>query len=58
MNVRFSDWAERMRANFERCFWVPVDKNQDRDHDIVAKVVNRRGIYKDVYGSTDVYTDY
>jgi len=47
-----------MRDSFEKCFWVPVDKNADREYDIISKMVNRRGIYKDVYGSTDVFTDY
>ena len=42
-----------MEKNFERCFWVPADKNQDSSYDINAKLVNRRGIYKDVHGSAD-----
>jgi len=56
--VRFADWAKQMADNFERCFWVPQNKNDDRHHDIDARLVNRRGIYKDVYGSSDKYADY
>lgn len=58
IEVTFADWAGRMKANFERCFWIPADRGQDRDHDIVPKLVNRRGVYKDVYGSSDLFTDY
>ena len=58
MVVSFANWAAKMKDNFERCFWVPANKNLDQDHDIVPKMVNRRGIYKDVYGSSDVFPDY
>jgi glycogen debranching enzyme len=56
--VEFSDWATRMKNSFERCFWVPSDKADDQDHDIITKTVHRRGIYKDVYGSTTPGADY
>ena len=57
-DVKFGDWAQKMATNFERCFWVPATKNEDKDYDVDTKLVNRRGIYKDVYGSSDRYTDY
>jgi len=47
-----------MKNSFERCFWVPSDKADDQDHDIITKTVHRRGIYKDVYGSTTAGADY
>lgn len=47
-----------MLNNFERCFWVPTDSSQDKQFDIDTRTVNRRGIYKDVYGSVDKFTDY
>jgi len=58
MTVSFDDWANKMKQNFERCFWVPTERHEDNKYDINTKLVNRRGIYKDVYGSTDLYTDY
>jgi len=58
MDVSFSDWAGKMKANFERCFWVPAERHEDNKYDINPKLINRRGIYKDVYGSSDQYTDY
>ena len=57
-DVRFDEWAAKMKEHFERCFWVPESPSEDHQHDIDKTLVNRRGIYKDVYGSADRYTDY
>ncbi|VDO18027.1 unnamed protein product [Brugia timori] len=43
-------WANIMKNNFERFFYVA-------DNDL-SQYVNRRGIIKDTYGSTQGYTDY
>lgn len=56
--VKFGDWANKMHDNFERCFWIPQRPNEDNKHDVDARMINRRGIYKDVYGSSEKYTDY
>ena len=56
--VRFADWAQQMKDNFERCFWVPQNRNEDRNYSVDSSLVNRRGIYKDVLGSSDKFTDY
>ena len=47
-----------MLDNFERCFWIPNQSSQDKNHDIDTKCINRRGIYKDTYGSKAKFTDY
>lgn len=47
-----------MQDNFEKHFWIPTNKNEDRNYVIDASCINRRGIYKDVLGSTDKFTDY
>ena len=47
----FRVWAERMKASFEKCFWIPENKSEDAAHDIDCSLVFRRGIYKDVYHS-------
>lgn len=47
-----------MKDNFEKHFWIPQNKNEDRNYVIDPSCINRRGIYKDVLGSTDKYTDY
>ncbi|KAF2669670.1 glycogen debranching enzyme [Microthyrium microscopicum] len=54
----YSDWAALIKANFERCFWVPRDRADDAAYDIDATIINRRGIYKDLYKSGKPYEDY
>ncbi|EEP81188.1 conserved hypothetical protein [Uncinocarpus reesii 1704] len=56
--ITFLDWVDRLKANFERCYYVPVEPDEDRLFDVNSSVVNRRGIYKDVYRSGKGYEDY
>ena len=56
--ITFSDWAGKIKDNFERCYYVPLDPKADSEYDVNAKVVNRRGIYKDLYKSGREYEDY
>jgi glycogen debranching enzyme len=54
----YKHWADRIQENFERCFWVPLTREEDPNFDIKANLVNRRGIYKDVYRPSQAYTEY
>lgn len=56
--ITFADWAARIRANFERCYYVPLSPAEDTNYDINPVIVNRRGIYKDLYKSGKEYEDY
>lgn len=56
--VTFKSWAQKIRDNFERCYYVPTDASEDSKYDVDSKVVNRRGIYKDVYRCSKEYRDY
>ncbi|CAK7568449.1 MAG: bifunctional 4-alpha-glucanotransferase/amylo-alpha-1,6-glucosidase [Sporothrix epigloea] len=56
--VSYADWAKLVRDNFERCFYVPLLPADDDQYDVDAKIVNRRGIYKDLYKSGKAYEDY
>ena len=47
---KWSEWAERIKENFEKHFYV-----DDNDH---SPSVNRRHIIKDSVWSSNVYTDY
>ena len=47
-----------MQDNFELYFWIPENKNEDMKYKVESNYVNRRGIYKDVLGSSDKFTDY
>ncbi|MCJ1474632.1 hypothetical protein MMC13_003292 [Lambiella insularis] len=56
--ITFSEWASRIKENFERCYFVPQDPKDDKSFDVNSKIVNRRGIYKDLYRSGKEYEDY
>ncbi|KKK18703.1 hypothetical protein P175DRAFT_0431727 [Aspergillus ochraceoroseus IBT 24754] len=57
-SITFKDWAAKIKENFERCYYIPTDPTEDGQHDINPKIVNRRGIYKDLYKSGKPYEDY
>lgn len=57
-SISYADWAGRIRSNFERCFYVPLDPTEDSSFDVDASLVHRRGIYKDLYRSSTPYEDY
>jgi glycogen debranching enzyme len=56
--VTFKEWADLIEANFERCFYVPLSADDDSKHDVNPPIINRRGIYKDLYKSGKEYEDY
>lgn len=51
----WAQWAERLRASFERHFWVPPRPSAA---DARPDLVHRRGIYKDTHGATRPWADY
>ncbi|CAF9943547.1 MAG: hypothetical protein ALECFALPRED_000598 [Alectoria fallacina] len=57
-SISFDEWASKIQHNFERCYYIPTDPNQDEKYDINSAIVNRRGIYKDLYKSGKEYEDY
>ncbi|OAA61771.1 glycogen debranching enzyme [Niveomyces insectorum RCEF 264] len=56
--VSFQAWAALVQANFERCYYVPVAPSDDAAYDVDPAIVNRRGVYKDLYRSGKPYEDY
>ena len=56
--ITYEEWASRIQKSFERCYYVPIDPKEDPDFDVNSKIVNRRGIYKDLYHSGKEYEDY
>ncbi|GKT72877.1 hypothetical protein ColTof4_05300 [Colletotrichum tofieldiae] len=57
-SISLKDWAGLIRANFERCYYVPLIPEEDSKYDVNPKIINRRGIYKDLYKSGKEYEDY
>ncbi|PGH10622.1 glycogen debranching enzyme [Helicocarpus griseus UAMH5409] len=56
--VTYSDWAKRIEQNFERAYYVPLNPQDDSQHDLDPSIIHRRGIYKDLYRSAAPYEDY
>jgi glycogen debranching enzyme len=56
--MAFVDWDKLIQDNFERCFYIPTEIAKDEKQDIDSSIVNRRGIYKDLYKSGKPYEDY
>ena len=56
--VTFQDWKSLIERKFERCYYIPPNAKDDSSYDINPKMVNRRGIYKDLYKSGKEYEDY
>lgn len=57
-DITFESWAGLIKDNFERCYYIPKDPKDDGKYVIKANTVNRRGIYKDLFGGVRVYEDY
>lgn len=56
--VSTEEWEELVQNSFEKAFWIPVDSADDKNYDIDSNLVNRRGIYKDLYRTGKPYEDY
>lgn len=56
--ISLRQWEQLIQDNFERCFYIPEDPSKDGEHVVNGNVVNRRGIYKDLFRSGKEYEDY
>ena len=56
--ITYKAWAEKIKANFERTFYIPRTLEEDCNYDVNSSIINRRGIYKDLYRSGKEYEDY
>ncbi|RVE47316.1 hypothetical protein evm_008053 [Chilo suppressalis] len=57
----YAAWADRIRAHFERAFWIPpasAGGSAPAPADPRPDLVHRRAIYKDTCGATRAYADY
>ena len=44
--ISFGEWDAKIKAAFERHFWVPEHSHDDHMHVVDSRLVHRRGIYK------------
>lgn len=56
--ISLKDWSSLIQTNFERCYFVPASPEEDARYDVNPAIVNRRGMYKDLYRSGKEYEDY
>ncbi|KAG7195199.1 uncharacterized protein KQ657_003725 [Scheffersomyces spartinae] len=56
--VGLKEWETLIQNNFERCFYVPIDPLDDYKFEVDGLIVNRRGIYKDLFRLGKPFEDY
>lgn len=49
--ITYAQWADLLQKSFEKCYYVPADPSDDASYNVNPGMINRRGIYKDVYGT-------
>jgi glycogen debranching enzyme len=55
----YVSWEEKIQTNFEKYFYIPIDASLDSKYEISRPdLINRRGIYKDTFGSSITFSDY
>ncbi|KAF9920504.1 hypothetical protein FBU30_009645 [Linnemannia zychae] len=56
--LALKEWEELIQKNFEKYFYVPASSEDNSKYVIASELVNRRGMYKDTYGSVTPFADY
>jgi glycogen debranching enzyme len=54
----YLEWESTIQTHFENHYYIPSKKEDDLKYKITTQYVNRRGIYKDVLGSSLPFCDY
>lgn len=52
VEMSYKKWGALIQASFEQKYWVPLDPVDDASYSVDSSLIDRRGIYKDVYGSS------
>ncbi|KAI0016497.1 glycoside hydrolase family 13 protein [Xylariomycetidae sp. FL0641] len=56
--ITFAEWANLIKSSFEYSYYVPSNPADDSKYAVNSSIVNRRGIYKDLFRSGKEYEDY
>ena len=57
VQLTYEEWNKKIQDSFEKNFWIneqPDSANEGED----ARLIHRRGIYKDSYGASHKFADY
>lgn len=58
MELSYKEWGMRIENAFEDNFWIPEDPKPKQQQTEEAKLIHRRGIYKDTVGASHRFADY
>jgi len=60
VKISYDEWADKIHKNFERCYWIPLASDEDKNFVVDPKLITRRGVYKDIFGtpSDRAHADY
>ena len=58
MELSYKEWGMKIENAFEENFWIPNDPKPKQQQTEEAKLIHRRGIYKDTVGATHRFADY
>lgn len=56
--ITYEAWALKIKQSFEHAYYIPASDADFPKYDVNPAIVNRRGIYKDVYRGKKEYRDY
>ncbi|EMC91216.1 glycoside hydrolase family 13 protein [Baudoinia panamericana UAMH 10762] len=56
--ITYGAWAAKLKSSFEHAYYIPTNPDEWKDYDVNPKIVNRKGIYKDVHRGKKEYRDY
>ena len=62
-SLSYAAWAQRLRASFDRCYYVPLDPAEDVLHGLgdssgEGRFVSVRGMFRDTVGSAGGWPDF
>ena len=58
MELSYKEWSMKIQTAFEDNFWIPEDPKAKQQQSEEAKLIHRRGIYKDTVGASHRFADY
>ena len=58
VELSYKEWALRIDSSFEENFWIPEEQKAKEEQGEEAKLIHRRGIYKDTVGASHRFADY
>lgn len=58
VELSYKEWGMKIENEFEDNFWIPDDPKPKQQQTEEAKLIHRRGIYKDTVGASHRFADY